>query len=86
MFVICVRDRSQMTSARMGGWGEGGSVKGRQKLTLTLGEKGGGGGGGPYKVDINHDTPKDWGKEKPNEEKTIIGIWSTFPWTKILAN
>ena len=53
-----------MTSARW--WGGGGS----EKLTKVdviffffffF-------GGCPYKVDINHDTPKGWGKEE-NEEK-----------------
>ena len=32
----------------------------------------GGGGGIPYKVDINHNTAKGWGKEKSNEEKLLL--------------
>ena len=39
---------------------------------LTLGEKWGGGGGVPYKVDINHDALKGWGKEKPKLRKKIL--------------
>ena len=38
---------------------------------MTSAQSGGGGGGIPYKVDINHDTPKDWGKKKPNEKKLL---------------
>ena len=45
------------------------------------------GGGVPYKVDINHDALKGWGKEKPNKEKVLlIEIWATFPWTEILTD
>ena len=40
----------------------GGGRKGSEKLTKV---DIGGGGGVPYKVDINHDALKGWGKEKP---------------------
>ena len=60
-------------------------------MTSAGGEKGGGGvsekltkvdiwgGGGSYKGDINHDTPKGWEKEKPNEDKLLHVLRSGPP-------
>ena len=53
-----------------------------EKLTITWG----GGGGGAYKVDINHDDLKGWGKEEPNEEKLLFDIWTNFPSIEILTS
>ena len=45
-----------------------GRVSGRLRKVDIKGR----GGGGPYNVDINHDTLKGWGKEKPNKEKLLL--------------
>ena len=50
-----------MPSVWKGGGGGGGEVS--EKLTKV--DIGGGGGGFSYKVDINLDALKGWGKEKP---------------------
>ena len=62
-----------MTSAWKRGGGGGGVSKKLTKVDI-------GGCVVPYKVDINHDALKGWGKEKPKQEKLI-----SFPWTEILT-
>ena len=74
---------------QLGGKKKGGGGRWKVDKTWHWVRGGGGEGGGvPYKVNINHDALKGWGKEKPKWRKTFFFFyfWTTLPWAEFVTN